>query len=417
MMRDPYTETMKLESMPQESPSTVTLRSMPTELLNEICSAMHANSDIKSFRLVCRRFDAIASKHVLQIVHLDHFRESFDRLLAISSHPVFSRYVQSIYYIPSWFLTYHSLDEFRQACKLSYENKPGYRGITYEGYIQGLSDEAMITHYDEYKLQRRIQRLLLSSSKIYSILARACLQLPRLENFFVHRGISRHMDLVLRKTLVPPIISVGSPAGNPIPSLRAVGMAHIKLENLGFEWLRQEVFDKPVSCDLRIQSAFRSLHRFQAFVFLSRDPDNNWKRNFTDLLGLCPHLQRLKLMFAIPLRGTVVVRQNMILGSQGGWSELERLCLGGVTLNEEDLVKFVIARQPKMSRIRLIECPFKYGGSCESVYRRLKPYCFLSFHGYDGRDTTGSYVFQSDTTPHPAFDALSNGMLEWSYAE
>lgn len=115
ILRGRWLSTM-LENPPRKDVSLVRLDDLPTEILDRICSVIHTNTDVKSFKLVSRRFDAIASRFILKSVHVSLLPESFDNLAAMSNHPVLSRYVRGLWFFPNRSVSLPSLLRFKIFC-------------------------------------------------------------------------------------------------------------------------------------------------------------------------------------------------------------------------------------------------------------------------------------------------------------
>ena len=84
---------------------------LPPEIADTVCSYLES-TDIASLRLTSQFWTNVATPWLLQEVHLIFKPDSFERLLAISRHPVISRYVTSLFYEPDTLQKYYTQEEW-----------------------------------------------------------------------------------------------------------------------------------------------------------------------------------------------------------------------------------------------------------------------------------------------------------------
>ncbi|KAL8741966.1 MAG: hypothetical protein Q9190_005490 [Brigantiaea leucoxantha] len=70
---------------------------LPPEILSRVCSFV-SRDEIKDLRLVSRYLSNVATPQLITAIYLIFLPKSFDRMLAISRHPILSQYVTSIVY-------------------------------------------------------------------------------------------------------------------------------------------------------------------------------------------------------------------------------------------------------------------------------------------------------------------------------
>ncbi|CAD6592581.1 MAG: hypothetical protein ASARMPREDX12_006257 [Alectoria sarmentosa] len=79
---------------------------LPPELADKVCSYLPRSSDIANIRLVSRFWNNVATPRLLPTVHLIFHPDSFERLAAISRHPVISQHVTHLFYEPDALAVY-----------------------------------------------------------------------------------------------------------------------------------------------------------------------------------------------------------------------------------------------------------------------------------------------------------------------
>ena len=84
---------------------------LPPEIADTLCSYL-GSTDIASLRLTSRFWTNIATPWLLPEAHLIFKPDSFERLLAISRHPVISRHVTSLFYEPDMLQKYYTQEEW-----------------------------------------------------------------------------------------------------------------------------------------------------------------------------------------------------------------------------------------------------------------------------------------------------------------
>lgn len=85
--------------------------SLPPEIADIVCSKLET-PDVANLRLVSSYWMNVATPWLLPEVHLIFKRDSFQRLIDISNHPVIRHHVTSLFYEPDTLWTYHSQDEW-----------------------------------------------------------------------------------------------------------------------------------------------------------------------------------------------------------------------------------------------------------------------------------------------------------------
>lgn len=72
--------------------------SLPLEILEMIVDALYLDTESKcAFRSTCRKFAQIGARSCFKHIHLMYLPKSFENLLAISRHPVYSKCVERIF--------------------------------------------------------------------------------------------------------------------------------------------------------------------------------------------------------------------------------------------------------------------------------------------------------------------------------
>ncbi|KAI9712493.1 MAG: hypothetical protein M1812_006909 [Candelaria pacifica] len=106
---------------------------MPPELLLDIFSRL-STQDVKSTRLVCKRFNQLSSSYLLERVYFALRPKTFDVFVEITKHPVFSRCIKEIIFDASYFdgnLT--SVEQYRRA----YLSMPKHPATNVDDYSFG----------------------------------------------------------------------------------------------------------------------------------------------------------------------------------------------------------------------------------------------------------------------------------------
>ena len=96
------------------------LHRLPPELSQIICELLNVQ-EIQALRLVSRYYHELTTPFLLNEVQLVLHPDSFDRLLAVSRHPIISGNVTSLYYEPNMLGRYCSRKEWEKHVKHSDE--------------------------------------------------------------------------------------------------------------------------------------------------------------------------------------------------------------------------------------------------------------------------------------------------------
>ncbi len=156
------------------------MNNIPPELLYVVCSLLNVD-DILNFRLVNKLFADVGAAHMLPEVTFYMHRGDFDRLEAISLHPVFSKHVSSLTYFAETLDPKVTWREFEQGHK---------RRMRWNGRLRklNLTSAQLMAEYKKYSDAVGAQDKLMEGEKDVDLLKEVLPRFPRLKALTMSAG-------------------------------------------------------------------------------------------------------------------------------------------------------------------------------------------------------------------------------------
>ena len=165
----------------------MSLSRLPPEILDNVCSRLEP-MHLKSLRLVSHQLSHSASQYMLETVYVDLLPESFERLLAIAAHQIFSRTVRRLFYQPVCFVPSGSLQLYKTYCSNGFEKHQLRKllGVDVSSSKDlGLSNEDWKKRYSRFQYHRRRQKTFVQSLRVIAAMRKAVTSFPKLETVLV----------------------------------------------------------------------------------------------------------------------------------------------------------------------------------------------------------------------------------------
>lgn len=174
------------------------LLSLPPELLRKVISLAQI-TDLKAIRIACKILKPHASEFLFQTVHLELLQESFERLMAISEHPHFSKTVRIIEYCPRRLEPMEYLEKFEtfyfktfyfQGNEHSLDNSDensldGWDEDSLEDWDDQPTAAEILSYFDNHSSHQAFQQEVLEDSRLFKRIASAFAKFPLLSSIAI----------------------------------------------------------------------------------------------------------------------------------------------------------------------------------------------------------------------------------------
>ena len=347
---------------------------LPLELLHTVCRNLPVPY-VADFRLVSKTFAAVGTEYLLPTIHTLFHPDSLERLESISKHPVFSRYVTSLFHEGET-LEYFDRDDWEEfifeppiegtgimKCPLataSDREKRAYRRAlraTPAPPRHRYSSEELAKGWENYQRLLEMQETVRMTDDTEQLLREAMSRLPHLRCLrFTTGGYNCGLTYAMERLFGSALVRLWGDDGRvKIPGygfftklLLAADLAKIRLEYLDAGIVDWRFLFLDDSIFARVKNSVRHLKALSLFLLVDKNEDDvveewneDWKfGRFRKFVTASQDLQRLALDF---LPKDPVDSFRAPLGKVVGeftWLKLEWVGLSYILASEEQLLGF-----------------------------------------------------------------------------
>ncbi|KAI0201779.1 hypothetical protein F4808DRAFT_423761 [Astrocystis sublimbata] len=344
---------------------------VPPELVYVVCSLLDDVDDILNFRLVSKLFADIGATYMLPEVTLYMHQDEFDRLRAISLHPIFAKHVSSLTYFAA------TLDSPKVSWREFVRDHKGR--MKWSGRLRklNLSPAQLMGEYKKYCDAVEIQDELMLEQKDVDVLKEVLPRFPKLETLTMSAGNYYYEGRPEKERKKPfdDVLRSGFPSGihpegkRPLESL-LVANAHspCALTELRAGSLHWRFFKRS---ERELAHMFRPLANLTTIeLTISVDPaderinEGNSLRKCQRLLAKGAIRQILKSMPQLECLFFEVLNLECDQLERGAclkdviepgfhWPNLTELVLGGIVGDREDFMRVLIRHKDKLQKLCL----------------------------------------------------------------
>lgn len=348
---------------------------LPSEVGLMVCELMEVK-EIRSLRLVSKFNNKLATPFLLSGVQLVFHPDSFERLQAISQHPVLRKQVKALYYEPDMLDKHESQEEweyciahkreinvvpisisvedFQEYCRRS--QKPQHT------YSSGQLNAGYIRYQELYRSQQNLKRARYGSRELLEAMS----HFPNLQDFIMTMASrieksSNYLEHFYAAGLKGPFSDFGHGHAVGVPQLQSIYRSAFrsgtKFKSFACGGVSWQLF-KATKKDLaEFASVLSKCHRFRLHLYKRYEEpgtlgsETRQCRRYLangcvcDLLSQAERLESLRLLIDQSYSGFGIglvfgVDLQNVVGDYT-WSRLSHVSFGGVEASADDLVAFV----------------------------------------------------------------------------
>ena len=278
---------------------------LPVEIVHMVFAHL-APQDATQMRLICKSFSELGLHYILPRFHLIFKSTSFERLRRISTHPVLSQHVQTIFYEADTLQEFDDMEDWKENIiqhdfpdnipdDIRHTTDPSERQVrAYRREMKRLSQGPRWTYtetqlskaYGHYKMYLANQAMMRAHDYNAQLISDAMRRLPNLKSVVMAMELcfntrSSYISRAFSASLQKPYGDRGQVESCGVPQLRSlllgVWEAGLKLEDLRCGYVHWQFFRQSASVFAKVKEAVQHLQSMELHISTTSpndDPDD-----------------------------------------------------------------------------------------------------------------------------------------------